>query len=438
MRVTAVEAIPVAYDDPNDAGGRRHLCLVRIATDQGAVGWGEACALWPEAARATATLVEGMSELVVGSDPEKLESTWVSLREHAWWYGGGGIASFAIAAIDIALWDLRGKARGSSLVELLGGRCRERLPAVASGHATIADMDELVEETASWVRGRAQGVKVGFGKRGEANLGFERERDLAFVAGLREALGPEPQIMIDLGVRNRWSVAEAIDRVRAFEEYGLDWIEEPLGADDPEGYRRLREKIAARIAYGEREWTLRGLERVVETGTCDVLGVDPGRAEGITGFVGACQLCERHRVTTNAHSWTSAIVQAASLAVSWAMPSCELMEIQPLPNPMVTELAVGAARPEAGWWPVPQVPASGSRSTRRPSPRSALTARPGAGRSWRGRRTRSAAAPFRARRPRRSAGASGRRRRGGRSRECRGGRRRSPAGAARSAAPCRS
>jgi L-alanine-DL-glutamate epimerase-like enolase superfamily enzyme len=359
MKVTEVEAIPVAYNDPNDDGGRRHLCLVRIATDEGLVGWGEACTLWPEASRATAAVVEGIAELVVGTDPASVASTWITLREHSWWYGGGGIASFAIAAIDIALWDLRGKALDRSLLDMLGGRCRERLPAIASGHATIGDLDALVAETASWVPGRAMGVKVGFGKRGEANLGFERDRDVAFVAGLREALGPEPQIMIDLGVRNRWSVEEAIDRVRTFEEHGLDWIEEPLGPDDPAGYIRLRAGIAARIAYGEREWNLRGLERVVETGTCDVLGVDPGRAEGITGFIAACELCDRRRVTTNAHSWTSAIVQAASLAVSWARPSCELMEFQPLPNPMVSELAAGAARPEDGWWPAPQGPGLG-------------------------------------------------------------------------------
>lgn len=359
MKVTAVEPIPVAYEEPNDDGRQRHLCLVRIATDEGLVGWGEACALWPEAARATAALVEGMADLVVGADPAQLGSTWRSLREHCWWYGNGGIASFAIAAIDIALWDLRGKAEGRSLLELLGGPCRERLPAIATGHATIADLDALVEETASWVRGRAQGVKVGFGKRGEANLGFDHDRDVAFVAGLREALGPGPRIMVDLGVRNHWSVADATERVHAFEEHGLYWIEEPLGADDPVGYRRLSEKVTTRIAYGEREWNLRGLERVVDSGTCDVLGVDPGRAEGITGFVAACELCDRRRVTANAHAFTSAIVQAASLAVSWAMPACELLEVPPLTSPMVGELASGFRRPDAGWWPLPEGPGLG-------------------------------------------------------------------------------
>ncbi len=353
MRVTSVATFPVAYSEPNDDGAVRSLCLVRLDTDEGAVGWGEACTLWPEASLATAELVRGLADLVIGSDPVQLRDTWERLRAHTWWYGDGGLASFAIAALDIALWDLRGKALGASLLEMLGGPCRERLPALASGHAALRDLDALVAETASWVPGRAHGVKVGFGKRGAANLGFDHDRDVAFVSGLRDALGPEPSIMVDCGVRVRWTAAEAIERVLAFEAHDLAWIEEPLGHDDPAGYAALRAATSTRIAYGEREWNLRGLQRVIESGTCDVLGVDPGRAEGVTGFVSACDMAYRREVTTNAHAWTSGIVVAASLAVSWAMPSCELMEVQPFVNPMVGELT-DAPRPRGGWWPRPE------------------------------------------------------------------------------------
>ncbi len=202
-------------------------------------------------------------------------------------------------------------------------------------------------------------MKIGFGKRGEANLGFEHDRDVAFVRALREALGPEPLLMVDLGVRNRWTVAEAVRRVRAFEEHGLHWIEEPLGADDPRGYETLRAKTETLIAYGEREWNVRGLQRVMESGTCDVLGVDPGRAEGLTGFLAACRLCEAHGVTANAHSWSSAIVLAASLSVSWAMPACRVFETKPLRNPMQHELAAHTPEPEGGWWPLPERPGLG-------------------------------------------------------------------------------
>jgi L-alanine-DL-glutamate epimerase-like enolase superfamily enzyme len=354
MKVASVAAFPVAYPEPNDDGATRSLCLVRLESDDGAVGWGEACTLWPEASLATAELVRGLADLVIGSDPAEVGETWERLRSHTWWYGDGGLACFAIAALDIALWDLRGKALGLPLVEMLGGACRGRLPALASGHATLGDLDALVAETASWVPGRAQGVKVGFGKRGEANLGFEYDRDVAYVAGLRQALGPGPKIMVDCGVKVRWTPEQAIERTLAFEEHGLDWIEEPLGHDDPAGYAALRQAVATRIAYGEREWNLRGLAGVIDSGTCDVVGIDPGRAEGISGFVAACHLAERAGVTTNAHAWTSGIVLAASLAVSWTMPSCELLEVQPFVNPMVGDLIVGGApQPSDGWWPRP-------------------------------------------------------------------------------------
>jgi L-alanine-DL-glutamate epimerase-like enolase superfamily enzyme len=360
MTVASVEPIPVAYPEPNDHDAQRHLCLVKVATDDGLVGWGEAVTMWPEASRATAELVRGVAPLVVGRDPVHTEAIWRDLREHMWWYGGAGIGSFALAAIDIALWDLRGQALGRPLVDLLGGPVHDRLPAIASAHATRASIDEMAAQIAGWVRDGARGVKVGFGKRGEANLGFDHDRDVAFVAAVREAIGAEPLLMVDLGVRVRWSVAEAIARTRAFEEHGLHWIEEPLGADDPEGYTTLRAKTSTLIAYGEREWNVRGLQRVVESGTCDVVGIDPGRAEGITGFVRACRLAEARGVQANAHSWSSAIVLAASLAVSWAMPACRVFETKPLRNPMQHELAGDTVyAPRDGWWPVPDRPGLG-------------------------------------------------------------------------------
>ncbi len=360
MTVAAVEPVPVAYPEPNDHGATRHLCLVRVRDDEGRVGWGEAVTMWPEASRATAELVRGMAELVVGRDPVHAEAIWRDLRAHAWWYGGAGIASFALSAIDIALWDLKGQVLGRPLVDLLGGPARDRLPVVMSGHATNPSVEAQAEELAAWVGTGARGVKVGFGKRGEANLGFDHDRDVAFVRAARAALGPDPWLMVDLGVRNAWTVADAVTRVRAFEEHGLHWIEEPLGADDPGGYATLRAKTTTLLAYGEREWNVRGLQRVIESGTCDVVGIDPGRAEGITGFLQAARLAEAARVSTNAHSWSSAIVLAASLALSWALPSCRLLESKPLPNPMQHELAGDSGwRPDGGDWPLPDRPGLG-------------------------------------------------------------------------------
>lgn len=155
----------------------------------------------------------------------------------------------------------------------------------------------MAHEALGWLSGGMQGMKVGFCKRGNANLGFEHDRDIAYVRKMRQTIGPERKLMIDLGVAVRWDVATAVRRIQAFDEFDVDWVEEPLGAWDPEGYATLRAKTRTLIAYGEREWTAEGYERIMSTGTCGVAGIDPGRAEGITGFRLAADMLHAHQRT---------------------------------------------------------------------------------------------------------------------------------------------
>ena len=237
--------------------------------------------MWAEATFATKAIVDGMAELLVGRDALDNVAIWHSLHDRAWWYGyNGGIASFAMAAIDIALWDLKGKLLGLPVVQLLGGAVHERLPAVASCHAHHADIGRMVEEAQGWVAPGLHGVKVGFGKRGDARLGYEHDRDVEYVRRMREGLGPEQLLMIDCGWRTTWDVMTAVRRIRAFEEWGVHWIEEPLGAWDPTGYADLRSRTSTLIAYGEKEWDLAGYERILATGTVDVVGVDSRARRG--------------------------------------------------------------------------------------------------------------------------------------------------------------
>jgi L-alanine-DL-glutamate epimerase-like enolase superfamily enzyme len=339
VRIATIEPIPVAYPEPNDFDATRYLCLVKITTDDGTVGWGEAITQFPEANPAVAALISGMGELIVGRDPLAVEAIWHDLKARAWWYGyGGGLASYAVAAIDIALWDIRGKALGVSVCELLGGPVHERLPAIASSHAHYESIPAMADEAVGWLSTGLQGMKVGFGKRGDAHLGYEHDRDVEYVRAMRDAIGADKMLMLDMGINVRWDVSTAVRRVQAFDDYGIDWIEEPLGAWDPEGYATLRSKTSTLIAYGEKEWDLRGYERVIETGTCDVFGVDPGRAEGITGFKKVADRVHAAGRQANAHAWSSAIVTAASLAVSFSSPACKLFEVKPLVNPMQHEL----------------------------------------------------------------------------------------------------
>src|SRR6516165_4343740 len=359
MKIASVEAIPVSYPEPNDFNALRHLCLVKITSDDGQVGWGESIAQFPEANFAAKAIIEGMAPNLIGKDPVQTETLWRQNKQQAWWYGyHGGIAAYAVSAIDIALWDLKGKALGASVLDLLGGPVHERLPAIASCHAHYESIPEMVEEAVGWLSGGLQGIKAGFGKRGNARLGYEHDRDVAYVKAMREAIG-DKTLMIDCGIAVRWDVASAVRRAQAMEAYRLDWIEEPLGAWDPEGYASLRAKTSTRIAYGEKEWTLEGFERVLATGTVDVVGVDPGRAGGLTEFKKVCDRVEAHRRQANAHAWSSAIVTAASLAISFSSPACKLFEFKPLRNPMQHDLVTKPFDHVEGWVYPPTGPGLG-------------------------------------------------------------------------------
>jgi L-alanine-DL-glutamate epimerase-like enolase superfamily enzyme len=360
MRISSIEAIPVSYPEPNDFNALRHLCLCKITADDGQVGWGESITQFPEANFATKSLIEGMAEGLIGRDPAHTEGIWRLNKDRAWYYGyRGGLASYAISAIDIALWDLKGKACQTSVLDLLGGPVHERLPAIASCHAHYASIEENVEEAQEWLAGGLQGVKTGFGKRGEANLGYEHDRDVAYVRAMREGLGADKLLMIDCGIAIKWDVTDAVRRMRAMEDYDLTWVEEPLGAWDPEGYANLRAKTSTRIAYGEREWTLEGFEQVLATGTVDVVGVDPGRSEGITGFKKVTDRVEAYRRQANAHAWSAAMITAASLAISFSSPACKLFELKPLRNPMQHDLVTVPFDHVDGWIYPPSGPGLG-------------------------------------------------------------------------------
>jgi len=360
VKIHSIEAIPVSYPEPNDFDALRHLCLCKIVTDDGQIGWGEAITQFAEASFAVQALIDGLAPNLIGKDPVHVEALWRQNKAQGWWYGyGGGIHSFAVAAIDIALWDLRGKALDTSVLDLLGGAVHDRLPAIASCHAHHESIADMVDEAKEWVSTGLQGVKVGFGKRGDARLGYDHDRDVEYVRAMREGLGSDLAIMIDCGIAVRWDVSVAVKRVQAMEEYGLDWIEEPLGAWDPDGYADLRRKTNTAIAYGEKEWTVEGFERVLETGTVDVVGVDPGRAEGITGFKRVCDRVEAHQRQANAHAWSSAIVSAASIAVSFSTPACKLFELKPLRNPMQHDLVAVPIEHVDGWVYPPKGPGLG-------------------------------------------------------------------------------
>lgn len=339
MRIRTIEPIILRYPEPNDFNNIRHTLLVRLEAEGGLVGWGEAIAMWPEACAAVAALLRGgFADVVAGMDVREPAAVWQALKRHSWWYGEGGLATMALSAIDMAVWDACGHALGQPLWRLLGGRVHETLPVIASMHVNRATIEEGAAEVAGHIGRGFRGAKMGFGKRGLSKVGRDPDHDVAYVRAVREACGPAAMLMVDIGNGVRWDAATAIRTTRRFEDYAIDWIEEPLHPDDMDGLARLKDAVATRIATGERLWTVAAYESLLRRRIVDVFGVDPARAEGVTGFRKIAALVEAAGVTINAHAWSSVVTSAASLHLSVASRAARVFELKPLDNPLQHEL----------------------------------------------------------------------------------------------------
>ncbi|MDD9855099.1 MAG: mandelate racemase/muconate lactonizing enzyme family protein [Gammaproteobacteria bacterium] len=346
MRVKKIEPIILRYPEPNDHDAARMTVLVRLQTTGGALGWGECIAMWPEACAAVATVIrEGLAADVTGMDLRDLEAIRGKMKARTWWYGEGGIASMALSGIDMAAWDALGRESGQPLWRLLGGRAHDSLPAIASMHMNRETPADNAREVARHVGAGFAGAKLGFGKKGLSPVGGDPDYDADFVAEVRSAIGGDALLMVDIGNGVRWDAATAIYAAnRMVEESRIDWIEEPLHPSDLSGLAELRAKSGVRIATGEREFTPDGYARLLAGGCVDVLGVDPGRAEGIGGFIRVARMCEAHKRFINAHAWSTAVTTAASLHLSIATPAAWVFELKPLESPMQHEL------PETPLW----------------------------------------------------------------------------------------
>jgi len=359
MKLTKINAYVLSYPDANDLGRQRMTVLVKVQTDDGVTGWGEAIAMWPEACRAVVVLVEqGLAPVLVQAGETTVEDCWQKMREHSWWYGEGGIASFALSALDMALWDIHGKIEGQSL-SVLWGRVKEKLPANASCHVNKESLGVCIDEALGLHAAGYSSIKLGLGKKSLSTIGHDPQSSIALVAGLRRAAGPGLEILVDLGNGLRWDLSTTTDTVQRMSEHGIGWIEEPFYPTNWADYRALKAAVTVPVASGEREWTVSGYQRLIDSGTVDVLGVDPARAEGITGFRAIDQLAGAAGLTVNAHAWSTAITTAASLHLSLASPNTRLFELKPFPVAVQQELVKSPVAQVAGFVTAPEGPGLG-------------------------------------------------------------------------------
>lgn len=362
MKIANIQAYPLRYPEPHDSNKLRCVTLVKVEADDGTTGWGECISQVPEAALAVKVIVDrGLAPLLKNRDPLQIRGLWELMREHSTWYGTGGIATFAISAIDMALYDLKGKALGVPVYELLGGLVNPRMRACASIIVDMEDLEATAREFAGYAARGYTAIKGGWGKNAQTAFGLNAERDLLLVKTVRAAVGKDVSFVVDVGTHVKWDVAHAITMTKKFEEYDIFWIEEPLAKDDLDGHRRLRDSTRTLLATGEKEWTVQAFKRLIDAGVADILMPDVGKAEGITGVKAVIEAARLNHIFYNPHSWSSAINTAASLHLCASTTNTIVFELKPNPSPMQHELVKNPIDQMNGYVSVPDEPGLGVR-----------------------------------------------------------------------------
>ena len=334
--------------------------MARVETDDGAVGWGECISQFPESALAVKTIVErGFAPLLERRDPQQVRALWQAMREHSYWHGAGGIVTFAISAIDTALWDLAGKLAGLPVYQLLGGKLFDRVRVCASIIWDPGDPTGAAVEFAGYRERGFTWVKGGWGRNPETGFGLDPKRDIAMVRACREALGEEIELSCDVSARANWTPPHAKRMARRLEEFGLAWLEDALHHEDHAGWRRLRAVAPMPLATGERCWTVEDYRRLVRAGGVDIVLIDPGRAEGLTGMKFAADDAHSQGIRFVPHSWSSAINTAAALHVFASSPNGVVFELKAQTSPMQHELVREPFEQIGGFLEVPDRPGLG-------------------------------------------------------------------------------
>ena len=359
--IARIEAFPVRYPEPNNNGKIRALTLVRVEADDGQTGWGEAITGGQETSLAVELIVERrLAPLLIGADPTEVVGLWQRMRDATYWDGNGGIVTFAISALDMALWDLKGRLEGRSLTDMLGGPKRDRLRACASTIYHSGDLDRIAQEFAGFRDQSYTIVKGGWGHDVEIAFGRDEARDMAIARTVRAAIGPEVDMICDVVALAGWTPEHAIRMARQLDdEVGLFWLEDPLVEQDLDGYRELRAAVTTRICTGEKGWTGDHFGRLIDSGALDVIMIDPGKAEGVTGTWNVIRAAAAAGRDWNAHSWSSALNTAASLHLATASDNVLVMELKPLPSPMQHELVTNPIDQRDGWVSAPSGPGLG-------------------------------------------------------------------------------
>lgn len=367
MKITEVETYilkskldrPFAYSQGWVQG--RSTVLVRIATDEGIEGWGETFSVGlqpPEIA--AAAINSALKPLIIGKDPRNTEVLWHDMYVKTRDYGRKGVVLGAISAVDIALWDICGKAAGLPLWQLLGGAFRDRVQCYATGFFRTEGRGQANAMASEAIRHSEAGFSLM-----KVKLGFGVDDDIKVMSAIREAVGERSKFMID--VNHGYGANDAIRLGRALADYDLLWMEEPVIPEDYVAYRRVRDALDIPIAGGEAEFSLFGFRDLIASQSIDIAQPDICLAGGVTALRHINVLAMAGGVQVNPHVWGTAVGQYASLHMIASTPvthyalyaSQPLFEYDTSSHPFRTALVENPLEHEQGWLSLPQDPGLG-------------------------------------------------------------------------------
>lgn len=352
MKITNVEAfwlrcpIPAEKQHRSDYGLLTNfdMTLVVVTTENGLQGFGEAKAAVGSSgvcASIVSCIENEIKSILIGQDARNISRIWEIVyngsRDH---YalsrgrkfpilGRRGLTISAMSGVDTALWDLKGKALGVPVVELLGGACRDTMECYASGG--WAGADKIGEQLNGYISKGFKGVKMRVGIMDET-VGESVKR----VKAARDGIGENIKLMTD--AHGTFSVPEAKQFCKGVEDCNLYWFEEPISPDNRHGTAEVRASTAIPIAAGESEYTAFDVRDLIEVRALDVVQPDSAIIGGITEAMRVSQLAHTYQLELAPHCWGSAFSFMAGVNVAFASPAAVVIEFSLGGNPMMYEL----------------------------------------------------------------------------------------------------
>ena len=353
MKITDIKTYPTWV-------GRRNQCIVKVETDEGIHGWGEAGLSGRELAVASA--IKHYREFLLGRDPMQIGALWQEMYRSQY-FEGGRVLTAAISAIDIALYDIAGKALGVPVYQLLGGKQRDYVPCFATtpapmGPKLLDDVKLLLEHGWNVIRtvpGHPEGERGVFEPRESIGLTAE------WMVKVREMVGPGPVLGIDY--HHRLNVAEAASFCQRLPSGTLDFIEEPIRDETPEAYETLRTMTNVPFAIGEEFSSKWAFLPYIERGITNFARIDVSNVGGLTEAMKVAGWAEAHYIDLMPHNPLGPICTAATIHLAAAVPNFSWLEVRNTPTENLgfddQELFPAQPKLEGTRFPVPTAPGLG-------------------------------------------------------------------------------